>query len=75
MKLLEAAALARLTTKRLLSYRNSLYRAPEGPSRDNVEVPYRSADGNWHHLHKGHPAWRQALTTVKAELARREHVE
>lgn len=75
MKLLEPATLTRLTTKRLLAYRNSLYRVPEGPSRDNVEVPYRNAAGDWHHLHKGHPVWKQALATVKTELARRAHVD
>ena len=58
-----------LTTPRLLAYKNSLYKVPEGPSYE--ETMYGGQD---HEMHKQRPDWKVAVAAVKAILATREHV-
>jgi hypothetical protein len=64
-KLLTQTELKRLTTPRVLAYKNRLMNVPEGPNweEDNVE-----------RLNKADPKWKQAYADVKAVLASREHV-
>jgi hypothetical protein len=59
----------KLTTKRLLAYKNSLYRVPEGPSYE--ETMYGGTD---YEMHKQRPEWKTALAEAKAVLAKREDV-
>ncbi len=68
-KFLTREALEKLTTKRLLAYRNSLYKAPEGPSHE--ETIYGGIDTQ---MHKRRPEWKIALAAVKSVLAERKNV-
>lgn len=69
-KILSFAEMEKLTTQRLLAYRESLYKVPEGPSHE--ETLYGGKDTS---LHKQTPEWRAAMASLKAVLAKREHVE
>jgi len=68
-KFLTVAEMEKLTTERLLAYRNKLYKVPEGPSHE--ETIYGGIDTQ---MHKGHPEWQKAIVLVKAVLATRENV-
>ena len=68
-KFLTREEMEKLTTKRLLAYRNSLYRYPEGPSHE--ETIYGGID---YQMHKCRPEWKAAIALVKEILATRENV-
>jgi len=68
-KFLTIEELEKLTTKRLLAYKNKLYRTPEGPSYE--ETMYGGTD---HDMHKQRPEWKTAVEAVKVVLAKREHI-
>lgn len=68
-KFLTSVEMARLTTLRLLAYKNSLYKVPEGPSHE--ETIYGGVDFQ---MHKQRPEWKAAVEAVKVVLATREHV-
>jgi len=53
-----------MTTKRILAYRNTLYRVPEGPDWDSDNFGTR--------LHKQDPKWQETMCTIKEVLAGRE---
>lgn len=65
------AQLERLTTKRLLAYRDSLYTYHEGPS---YEVTMYGMPDLGRETHKKSPEWREAMNLVKDVLSTREHV-
>jgi hypothetical protein len=69
-RFLTSEELEKLTTKRLLAYKNSLYKVPEGPSYE--ETMYGGTD---HDMHKQRPEWQSAVDAVKVVLAEREHIE
>lgn len=68
-KFLTREEMEKLTTKRLLAYRNSLYKYPEGPSHE--ETIYGGVD---HQMHKQRPEWKEAVAVLKAVLTTRENV-
>lgn len=68
-KILTREELEKLPTKRLLAYKSSLYKVPEGPSYD--ETMYGGKD---YGLYKQHPEWKAAVNAVKLVLAEREDV-
>jgi hypothetical protein len=67
-KFLTVEQMEKLSTKRLLAYKNSLYRVPEGPSHE--ETMYGGTD---HDMHKQRPEWKKALVAAKSVLANREN--
>jgi hypothetical protein len=68
-KLLSREEAEKLSTPRLLAYRSSLYKYPEGPSYDE-----QFSGGKDYGLYKSHPAWKNAMEVVKSVLATRENV-
>lgn len=68
-KFLTSEEMEKLTTKRLLAYRNKLYKVPEGPSHE--ETIYGGIDTQ---MHKCRPEWKEAVARVKVVLATRENV-
>ena len=68
-KLLSREEMEKLSTKRLLAYKNSLYKYPEGPSYE--EQHYGGKD---YGLYKSHPNWQAAMKLAKEVLAERENV-
>lgn len=68
-KLLSFAEMEKLTTQRLLAYRDSLYKVPEGPSHEETTYGGKDLD-----LHKQSPEWKVAMASLKAVLAKRGHV-
>ena len=68
-KFLTCEELEKLTTARLLAYKNKLYKVPDGPSHE--EMIYGGIDTQ---MHKLRSEWKAALADVKAVLAAREHV-
>ena len=68
-KFLTREELEKLSTKRLLAYRNSLYKYPEGPSHE--ETIYGGIDTQ---MHKLRPEWKTAMSALKEILADRENV-
>lgn len=68
-RFLTVAQMKKLTTKRLLAYKTSLYRVPEGPSHE--ETMYGGTDFA---THKQRPEWKTAVAEAKAVLAERENV-
>lgn len=68
-RILTIEQMEKLTTRRLLAYKNSLYRVPEGPNHD--ETMYGGID---YSMHKQRPEWKAALAHAKAVLATREHL-
>jgi len=60
-KFLTIEQMEKLTTKRLLAYKTSLYRVPEGPSHE--ETMYGGTDFA---MHKQRPEWKQAVAEAKA---------
>ena len=70
--LLSREQLEQLNTKRLLAYRNRLYKAKEGMAYDD----YGSPPTNQRlYVNKQDPEWQSAMATVKEILDSREHVE
>jgi hypothetical protein len=65
MNLLTKEQLEKLTTPRLLAYKNKLMRVPESPNWD--EPSYQ--------LNKTDARWQETCAAVKAVLETREHVE
>jgi len=53
----------KLTTKRLLAYKNKLMQYPEGPDWDTNEG-----------MNKSHSEWKQTYQNLKDILATREHI-
>ena len=68
-RFLTVEQMKKLTTKRLLAYKTSLYRVPEGPSHE--ETMYGGID---HDMHKQRPEWKTALAEAKAALAERGNI-
>jgi len=68
-KLLSREEMEKLSTKRLLAYKNSLYKYPEGPSYE--EQHYGGKD---YGLYKSHPNWQAAMKLAKEVLAERENI-
>ncbi len=70
MKLLSKEELKKLTTKRLLAYRNAIYKVPETPDWDGgmVSNPEDSQ------LNKTDPEWQETIRNVKEILDTRENV-
>ena len=68
-KFLTTEEMEKLTTKRLLAYKTSLYRVPEGPSHE--ETMYGGTD---HAMHKQRPEWKEAVASANKLLATRENV-
>lgn len=67
--------LNKLTTQRLLAYKNKLMKVHETGQGHNDYCPnFETCYGEcgWS---KAHPDWKQALKDVKQVLATREHVE
>lgn len=65
MKMLSKQELEKLTTKRLLAYKNKLMQVPEGPSFDEDNVD---------RMNKQNVEWQHAYFLVKEVLSTREHV-
>lgn len=63
-KLLDFEQMNKLTTKRLLAYKNSLYKVPENNNYDRDEV-----------LNKKSIEWIENMKLLKEVLSEREHVE
>ncbi len=59
-----------LPTKRLLAYKNSLYRIHDQPSWE--ETMYGGSPTG--ELTKQHPSWQETLDVAKEILATREHI-
>lgn len=68
--ILRVDELEKLTTPRLLAYRNSLYKVNEGPSYE--ETIYGGKDFS---THKQSPKWKSAMADVKSVLDTREHLD
>jgi hypothetical protein len=68
-KFLTVAEMEKLTTPRLLAYKNSLYKVTEGASHE--ETMYGGVD---YSMHKERPEWKIAVAAAKAVLATREDV-
>lgn len=68
-KLLTREEMEKLTTKRLLAYKNKLYKVPEGPSHE--ETMYGGTD---HGMHKQRPEWQETVKIANEILATRENV-
>ncbi len=66
MKLLDKEQLQKLTTQRLLAYKNILMQVPEKPNW---------GDSLFTKITKEHPKWRETYAAVKEILKTREHVE
>lgn len=66
VKFLSKAELEKLTTKRLLAYKNQLMTAVETPNWDECDDD---------RVNKTHPEWNQVYRDVKEVLATRENVE
>ena len=62
-KFLSREQLEKLTTKRLLAYKNKLMDFPEEPSWDSSR------------MNKSEPEWKQVYSELKEILASREHIE
>lgn len=80
MRLLTTEQLEKLTTQRLLAYRNSLLKCNEWPNDDNgAGLEYSKVairDGNnYVGLYKNSPLWKAAYAELKRILATREHLE
>lgn len=54
----------RLTTARLLAYKDKLMKYHETPNWEDVS-----------YISKSHPLWKEAYKNIKEVLATREHVE
>lgn len=67
MKLLPFEALSKLSTRRLLAYRDSLLTVPE----NTYHVMYDKTT----RMCKDSPGWKQTYEDCKAILATREHVK
>ena len=65
MKLLTKEQLEKLTTKRLLAYKDALMKVPETPNWDDPEE----------RLNKTSYEWKITYAAVKGVLSEREHVE
>jgi len=65
VKILTREQLEKLTTKRLLAYKNKLMDVHEGPNWDSDDVV---------RLNKTSPEWKELYAIVKEILATREHV-
>lgn len=63
-KFLSKEELDKLTTKRLLAYKNSLMKVPEEPNLENDD-----------RMNKTRPEWKKQYHLVKSVLSTREHVE
>lgn len=68
-KLLGREQLEKLTTKRLLAYKNSLLRAVEGSPADIYGNP------NPNYVSKQTPEWQTTMNTIREILNSREHIE
>lgn len=66
VKILSKEELEKLSTKRLLAYKNKLMKVPEEADWDN---------SNPNKIHKKHPIWKKVYQDVKDVLQSREHVE
>lgn len=66
VKLLTKDQLQKLTTKRLLAFKNALMNVPEGPNWEPSDYP---------RIYKSHPDWQRLYKDVKAILATREHIK
>lgn len=66
MKLLNKEQLQKLTTQRLLSYKDVLMQVPEKPDW---------GDSLFSKMSKAHPQWQETYAVVKEILKTREHVE
>jgi hypothetical protein len=64
-RLLTREKMEKLTTKRLLAYRDSLYTVPETAGINDIDGLY---------IHKGHDAWKATMSELKSILDTREHV-
>ena len=71
VKILDEKTLKKLTTKRLLAYKETLYRAREYPS---WELTIYGGDNANKEITKDQPEWQAAMGMVKAILSKREHV-
>ena len=58
--------LQKLTTKRLLAYKNKLMKCPETPNWDEYNRPV---------MNKQDPKWQDLYAMVKEVLSSREHVD
>ena len=65
MKILTKEQMEKLTTKRLLAYKNAVMRVPEGPNWDDPKAQ----------INKTSPEWQELYANLKEVLATREHVE
>lgn len=66
VKFLTEEHLEKLTTKRLIAYKNKLMAYPEGPSWE---------EGNVKRLNKSDDIWKDQYSLVKKILSTRENVE
>ena len=67
-KFLSVEELEALSTKRLMAYKNRLYKVVEGPDDD----AYKPGQGR---MNKQNQDWKGALRAVKKVLATREHLD
>jgi len=65
MKILSRDQLEKLSTKRLLAYKNKMMQVPENENWDEPNV-------RWN---KSSPSWQYLYSLVKEILSTREHVE
>ena len=63
MKFLKIQQLEKLTTKRLLTYKNALMKVPEGPSWDGCND----------RINKTTPEWIETVASIKNILSTRDH--
>lgn len=66
VKILSKEELEKLSTKRLLAYKNRLMKVPEEADTDNKNPDY---------MYKGHSIWKRLYQDVKDVLKTREHIE
>lgn len=66
VKILTREQLEKLTTKRLLAYKNKLMQVHEGPNED---------EGSYQGFNKTDEEWKSLYALVKEILATRENVE
>lgn len=70
MNLLSREQLEKLTTKRLLAYKNKLMQVHDSGDWNDYCICFQNE-----HINKTSPEWQETYQNVKSVLATREHIE
>ncbi len=70
MNLLSREQLEKLTTKRLLAYKNKLMQVHDSGDWNDYCICFQNE-----HINKTSPVWQETYQNVKSVLATREHIE